>query len=77
MIGLAMEFILIGFGNVVTALWLATPKSSIVYKDLNEKRNAKMLPAWSWPGHSAWAPIQDLADFVLVLVASAVFLVAP
>ena len=45
-----MELILIGFGDVVTALCPAMPKVAFFDEDLNKKHNAKMLPAWSWPG---------------------------
>ena len=62
-----MELILIGFGDTVTDLRPATPQSSFFDEDFNKKHNAKMLPAWSWPGHSAWAPIQDLASTFPIL----------
>ena len=62
-----MEYILISFGDVVTALCLGMPRSSKFDKDFNKKHNAKMMPAWSGPGHSAGAPIQDSAGFFLVL----------
>ena len=62
-----MEFIQISFGDVVTAICLATPKRSVFDKEFNKSHNAKMMPAWSWPSHSAVAPIQDSAGAFLVL----------
>ena len=47
LIGLPVEYILISFGDVVTALCLGTPESSNFDKDFNKKHNAKMMPAWS------------------------------
>ena len=47
LIGLPVEYILISFGDVVTALCLGTPESSNFDKDFNKKHNAKMMLAWS------------------------------
>ena len=49
--GLPVEYILTSFGDEVTALSLGTPNSwKNDDKDSNEKHNASMMPAWSWPG---------------------------